>query len=105
VWEPKHSLIHAPCPASTPTLCTHNVWGSKHSLIHAPCPIATPTLCTHKVWEPKLDVEEDLDRVRVVRKVPNVTVLLSLIPLDPHAPGYQPPLPESEVTPDGKDDD
>eukprot|EP00037_Helgoeca_nana_P033384 m.417676 g.417676 ORF g.417676 m.417676 type:complete len:158 (+) comp30572_c0_seq1:100-573(+) len=52
------------------------------------------------VWETKLDVEEDMDRVQVVRRVPTVMILLSLEPLDPAAPGYQPPLPESEVTPD-----
>eukprot|EP00035_Acanthoeca_spectabilis_P014780 m.288690 g.288690 ORF g.288690 m.288690 type:complete len:96 (-) comp16220_c0_seq65:754-1041(-) len=52
------------------------------------------------VWEPKLDVEEDMDRVQVIRRVPNVTITLSLDPLDPQALGYQPPLPESEVTPD-----
>eukprot|EP00038_Savillea_parva_P016634 m.17398 g.17398 ORF g.17398 m.17398 type:complete len:168 (+) comp3497_c0_seq1:73-576(+) len=51
-----------------------------------------------EVWEPKLDVEEDVDRVQVVRRVPTVSIVLSLTPLDHNAPGYQPPLPESEVT-------
>mmetsp|Transcript_23659 Transcript_23659/g.70724 ORF Transcript_23659/g.70724 Transcript_23659/m.70724 type:complete len:154 (-) Transcript_23659:504-965(-) len=57
-----------------------------------------------EVWEPKLDVEEDVDRVQVVRRIPTVTVLLSLNPLDTAAPGYQPPLSEAEVAPDSSMD-
>lgn len=41
------------------------------------------------VWEPKLDVEEDMDRVQVIRRVPNVTITLSLDPLDPQALGLE----------------
>jgi hypothetical protein len=44
------------------------------------------------VWETKLDVEEDMDRVQVVRRVPTVMILLSLEPLDPAAPGCVHPV-------------
>lgn len=52
----------------------------------------------HDVWEPKEGVKEDVDIIRVERKVPKISVMLSLDSLDPATPGYQPPIPESEVT-------
>jgi len=40
------------------------------------------------VWEP---IEEGLDRLETVRHVSSIQITLSTKPLDPDAPGYQPP--------------
>lgn len=50
------------------------------------------------IWEPKESLQEDVDSIKVERQIPTVKVLLSLTPLDPNTPGYQPPLPASEIS-------
>eukprot|EP00041_Stephanoeca_diplocostata_P007085 m.97683 g.97683 ORF g.97683 m.97683 type:complete len:168 (+) comp16724_c0_seq2:273-776(+) len=62
---------------------------------------------TREYWDPK-PVSPDgtsstamLDSVQVSRKIPTVEILLSLAPVDPATLGYQPPLPHTEVDPDG----
>ncbi|XP_071811592.1 ribonuclease P protein subunit p25-like protein isoform X4 [Apostichopus japonicus] len=40
------------------------------------------------IWEPK---EEDLDRLKVTRHIPAISVLLSKDPIDVNEPGYQSP--------------
>jgi len=49
------------------------------------------------VWEP---IEEGLKTVKTIRRVSSISITLSKKPLDAAAPGYQPPLPESEVQPE-----
>ena len=51
------------------------------------------------IWEPREGVKEDVDSIRVERQIPTVKVLLTLEPVDPATPGYQAPLPASEVNP------
>jgi len=46
------------------------------------------------VYEP---LEEGLDRIETTRHVSSITIVLSTVPLDTTAPGYQPPLPADQV--------
>jgi DNA-binding protein Alba len=46
------------------------------------------------VYEP---LEEGLDRIETTRHVSSITIILSTVPLDTSAPGYQAPLPEDQV--------
>lgn len=47
-------------------------------------------------WEP---IEEGLNTIETQRQVSMITITLSVKPLDSSAPGYQAPLPHSEVQP------
>lgn len=46
------------------------------------------------VYEP---LEEGLDTIETTRHVSSITIILSTVPLDTSAPGYQAPLPEDQV--------
>lgn len=46
------------------------------------------------VYEP---LEEGLDTIETTRHVSSITIVLSTVPLDTSAPGYQAPLPEDQV--------
>ncbi|KAI7839097.1 hypothetical protein COHA_007102 [Chlorella ohadii] len=60
--------------------------------LHQNTAISSVELTDH--WEPK---EEGLDPIDTTRHVSVITITLSKDPLDTSAPGYQPPLPESEA--------
>lgn len=62
--------------------------------LHQNTSISSVELRDH--WEPK---EEGLDPIDTTRHVSVITITLSKEPLDSSLPGYQPPLPESEVRP------
>ncbi|KAG1661226.1 hypothetical protein FOA52_008271 [Chlamydomonas sp. UWO 241] len=53
------------------------------------------------VWEP---TKEGLEKLEIVRHVSIMSITLSKKPLDATLPGYQPPLPESELSPSPIDD-
>ncbi|XP_072041975.1 ribonuclease P protein subunit p25-like protein [Amphiura filiformis] len=82
----KHIIFSGSGPAVTKTITCVEIMKRKMKTLHQISRVYFKRI--EEFWEPK---DEGLDRLKVTRNIPAISVLLSKEQLDPKEPGYQAP--------------